>query len=95
MVLRKSQIKEWAEGTVVDILKIVLEKELEEAYKARAVLFHPGEPMRTQEERSYIIGKEGVLQDLLDILNVDDKHGTLTSYFEGNDVTIINDEEVS
>jgi hypothetical protein len=53
-------------GDCAAYLLRLLKQRLERTYHARAQVFFPGEPNRTQEGRIALIAEEGVLQDFID-----------------------------
>lgn len=89
MHLLKSKLKDWLDSETVEFLKVALERELKNIYQERADTFISGEPDKTHEIRSNLIGQEAVIQDMLDILGL--KGEALERYFDLNGVHIVDD----
>ena len=91
MQVLKSKLIDWVNSPIVDIVKIVLERELSKAYEYRATFFLSGEPFKTQEVRANHMGRELILEDMISLLELDET--VLDEYFEQNEIQVIDDTE--
>lgn len=68
MPISQKQLEEWCDAEVtLQFLKLV-RKKLDATFTQRAGAFFPYEPMKTQEAKSYLLGMESALQDVIDAL---------------------------
>lgn len=72
MRISQKQLEEWCDAELTQhFLKLVKQK-LEATFKQRGEAFFPYEPMKTQEAKSHLLGAEGALQDLIDVIEEKD-----------------------
>lgn len=72
MPLKERQLEEWFENEVTRHFLDLLERRLEEVFKARGGVYFPLEPQKTQETKAMLIGEESSLQDVIDVLKEQD-----------------------
>jgi hypothetical protein len=65
-VITEQDYEEWFESPVTQHFVKLLEARLEAVYQMRSDVFCPGEPNRTQEVKSHLLGAEAELGQLLD-----------------------------
>ena len=93
-LLLEEDLRNWADSPVSESIREALEQELDRVFEERIKSYVPGAPQETQERIVHRLGKEKVLQDMIDILNVSDESGALWGYFgEDCDVVLVKKEK--
>ena len=92
--LLKSELRSWTEGPIVETLRHVLEKELDEIFEHRANHFLINDPVATHTERARCLGVELILRDMIDILSFDTESDVWQKYFLDNDVILVEEEAI-
>lgn len=90
-LVKRSQLKEWTEAPVVEIVIQALEATLQEAQSEKADAFYPGDAARTQEYRAGFIGAIEILEHVIALLKLDKE--SVDSLFESAGIEIVDEEE--
>lgn len=86
-----TDLKEWIESPIGEIVKEVMQKELNDVYVERSDFFLEDNPQKTHTVRAGLIGQESILQDVIGIMELDGP--TLEKYFELHGVEIVRNDE--
>lgn len=86
-----ANLREWTRSPVAEVIRLVLQKEIDTVYKERSDLLLPGDAIRTQEIRLGLLGKEQILQDMFNLLSLDPE--AISEYLEDNGVIIVKTKE--
>lgn len=65
-MITEKDFDEWFESPVTRHFVSIIEKRFDAVYQMRSDVFCPGEPNRTQEVKSHLLGAEGELGQILD-----------------------------
>ena len=64
-MIKQEDFDEWFEGNVTQHFLKILKQRLDQTYEMRAGVYCPGEPFKTQEVKSHLLGIEGELSDII------------------------------
>lgn len=89
MPISQKQLEEWCDAEVTRHFLKLVKKKLDTTFKERGEVFFPYEPMKTQEAKSNLLGAEGALQDLIEVIEEKD----FTQLEESDDERVRNTSE--
>jgi len=64
----KRAMEEWLESPITRFVRTMIERRLDTAYHNRGDLYLWGEPVKTQEQRAYLMGAEAELDTIAEFL---------------------------
>lgn len=88
--VRKSRVSEWLDSEPAKLVLEALESERETLFKQAALTFVSGKPNLTHEIRAKLVGREFLLETLIDFMKGD--LGML--FHEENGFEVIDDMEI-
>lgn len=90
-LVKRSQLKEWVEQPVVEIVVQALGATLQEAKDEKADAFFPGDAHKTQEYRAGFVGAIEILENMISFLKYEKQ--SVDALFEAAEIQIVDDEE--